>query len=70
MSKWAVWLLVDEPENVAGAAIQMIVRPSALAGSDSAGKRVDTVIGVSGAVSPIDGGHMLGKVSLGRASYR
>jgi hypothetical protein len=56
VSKWGVWLLVDEPANVAGAAVQMIVRPAALAGPDSAGKWIDVVIGITGAVSPIDGG--------------
>ena len=60
-TKWAVWLMVDEPENVAGMKLQMIqradaVRPDKAPTSNPAGKWVDIVSSMTGSVSPIDGG--------------
>ena len=57
-----VWLLVDEPENVAAAKMQFIQRPAAIkpdnapADWNKAGKWIDVVSSVSGMISPIDGG--------------
>ncbi len=57
-----VLLLVHEPRNVMGAAVQMIqrraaVKPdNALAGASGSGKWVDVVMSSTGAVSSIDGG--------------
>jgi hypothetical protein len=59
-TKWAVWLMVDEPENVAGMKFQMIQRAAAVrpdnSSSSPAGKWIDVVTAMTGSVSPIDGG--------------
>lgn len=56
VSKWGVWLLVDQPSNVIGAAVQMIERSSAFDDPGSPGKWVDVIISITGSVSPIEGG--------------
>lgn len=56
VSKWGVWLLVDQPSNVAGAAVQMIERSSDFDDPSRPGKWVDVIIAITGSVSPIDGG--------------
>jgi hypothetical protein len=56
VSKWGVWLSVDDPMNVAGLAVQMIVRTEALGDKKAGGRWVDVVMAITGAVSPIDGG--------------
>ncbi|WP_202322423.1 hypothetical protein [Mesorhizobium sp. 113-3-9] len=56
VSKWGVWLLVDQPSNVAGAAVQMIERSSAFDDPSGPGKWVDVIISITGSVSPIEGG--------------
>lgn len=62
LTKWGVWLMVDTPENVSGAAIQLIQRREAIIPDDAPpgwnkpGKWVDISIAITGNVSPIDGG--------------
>lgn len=52
-SKFAAWLIVDDPENWVGAAIHMITRSE---DPKAGGKWIDTVISSTGTVSSIDGG--------------
>ncbi|RWO19070.1 hypothetical protein [Mesorhizobium sp.] len=56
VSKWGVWLLVDQPSNVIAAAVQMIERSSGFDDPSGPGKWVDVSISITGSVSPIEGG--------------
>ncbi|MGO4838037.1 hypothetical protein AB4144_37905, partial [Rhizobiaceae sp. 2RAB30] len=48
ISPWAVWLLVDQPDNVAAAAVHMIERSSSFDDREKAGKWVDVLINAGG----------------------
>ncbi|GAB1265135.1 hypothetical protein NBRC116493_13400 [Aurantivibrio infirmus] len=54
ITDYAIWLKVNEPENIMALATQMIERSKP--NGNKAGKWVDTVLSVSGAVSPLNGG--------------
>ncbi|RWK61956.1 hypothetical protein [Mesorhizobium sp.] len=56
VSKWGVWLLVNQPNNVVVATVQMIERSSAFDDPGRPGKWVDVFIAITGSVSPIEGG--------------
>lgn len=61
-TKWGVWLLVNEPQNISSAAIQFIQRKEAIKPDNSpeswnkSGKWVDIVSTITGGASAIDGG--------------
>ncbi len=56
VTKWGVWLLVDNPSNVVAAAIQMIERSTSSDDPTRGGKWLDMVVAITGTVSPIVGG--------------
>ena len=62
VTRFGVWLMIDEPGNVSGLKLQMIQRPEAIKPANApvdwskAGKWVDIVTSTTGMVSPIDGG--------------
>ena len=55
LSERALWLAIDDPENMSALKLQMIQRGDAVE-SGKGGMWVDVVFAISGNISPIDGG--------------
>lgn len=64
LTKWGVWLAVDDPRNVSAVAIHLIQRGEAVASQEAIdsgepfppGFWQDTIMSITGTISPIIGG--------------